>query len=29
MPDVLQQNDEAGNLIRWERYRSAMEFQRG
>jgi anthranilate 1,2-dioxygenase large subunit len=29
MPDVLQQNDEAGNLIRWERYRSAMEFERG
>lgn len=27
-PEVLQQNDEAGNLIRWERYRSAMGFER-
>jgi phenylpropionate dioxygenase-like ring-hydroxylating dioxygenase large terminal subunit len=28
-PDVLQQNDEAGNLLRWERYRQTMEFERG
>ncbi len=27
-PCVLQQNDEAGNLIRWERYRQAMGFER-
>ncbi len=29
IPDDLKQNDEAGNLVRWERYRSIMEFDRG
>ncbi len=29
LPEVLQQNDEAGNLVRWEHYRRAMRFERG
>ncbi len=28
-PAKLQQNDEAGNLVRWERYRNIMGFIRG
>jgi anthranilate 1,2-dioxygenase large subunit len=28
LPRVLQQNDEAGNLVRWEHYREAMGFDR-
>jgi phenylpropionate dioxygenase-like ring-hydroxylating dioxygenase large terminal subunit len=28
-PAVIEQNDEAGNLIKWERYRSIMGFERG
>jgi anthranilate 1,2-dioxygenase large subunit len=28
LPRVLQQNDEAGNLVRWEHYREAMGFER-
>jgi anthranilate 1,2-dioxygenase large subunit len=27
-PTMFQQNDEAGNVIRWERYRTAMGFSR-
>jgi phenylpropionate dioxygenase-like ring-hydroxylating dioxygenase large terminal subunit len=29
MPKDLGQNDEAGNLVRWERYRNIMGFERG
>jgi hypothetical protein len=29
LPQTLHQNDEAGNLIRWEHYRRAMGFERG
>lgn len=28
-PQQLQQNDEAGNLVRWEHYRQTMGFKRG
>ncbi|MBN9427213.1 MAG: Rieske 2Fe-2S domain-containing protein [Burkholderiales bacterium] len=28
LPTSLKQNDEAGNLVRWERYRQAMGFER-
>jgi phenylpropionate dioxygenase-like ring-hydroxylating dioxygenase large terminal subunit len=28
LPTELQQNDEAGNLVRWERYRSSMGYER-
>jgi len=28
LPETLQQNDEAGNLVRWEHYRRAMGFDR-